>query len=235
MPPRHYRGLAHVSREGHGSAAPHLRCHTCALPGRCLSSAPSAPHRPTSSRSSESASRPAGESCTSSRSESTERLGPTYPRHTAPPRGWADPCAAQHRAWRGGRRRPLSQPPGASAEFPCLADPGGRPPLPRPTRRSESPRAGSGRVHPSRPTCRRVLPAHCAPQRAARPPTTIRAAHLPASGRAGLVRPRRGTGSRSTGQGQAGRRGQSHGRMGESGVGGSGDGGVGVGHKDCRV
>ena len=31
------------------SAAPHLRCHMHALPGRCLSVAPSTPHRPTSS------------------------------------------------------------------------------------------------------------------------------------------------------------------------------------------
>ena len=44
---------------------------------------------------------------------------------------------------------------------------------PRPTHRSESPRAGSGRVVPSRPTCKRVPPTRCAPQRAAHSPTVF--------------------------------------------------------------
>ena len=44
---------------------------------------------------------------------------------------------------------------------------------PRPTHSSESPRASSGRVAPSRPTCKRVLPTRCAPQHAARSPTTF--------------------------------------------------------------
>ena len=80
---------------------------------------------------------------------------------------------------------------GLPLSFPALQTQaaGHRPP--RPTHSSESPRAGSGRVTPSRPTCKRVLPTCCAPQHAAHSPTRIHAAHLPESGRAGLVRPRR--------------------------------------------
>ena len=119
------------------------------------------------------ASQPAASQTRAVRAHAARPLGdlaqrtPGQPRH---PGDWADPRTAPCEApRRGGRRRPLSRTPGHSAEFPCLANRAAGHCSASADSHSEPPRAHlSGRVTPSRPTCMRVLPPHCAPQHGAR-------------------------------------------------------------------
>ena len=76
---------------------------------------------------------------------------------------------------------------GAAVSFPALRTRVATTHLGRPT---EAPRAGSGSVAPSWPSCAHVLPPHCAPQCEARHRRiTLAPAHPPEGGRADLVRP----------------------------------------------
>ena len=170
MPPRHYRGLAHVSRGrsttySDATHAPRQVSELCTF-----RSTPTHKLNRTGA-----ASQPADPQARAVRAHAASPLSglaqhiPRTPRH---PEAGPTPMlhGTRHQGAAAGDDRSHGR-LGLPLSFPALRTraAGHRPP--RPTHSSESPCASGGRVAPSRPTCECVLPPHCAPQHVAHPPT----------------------------------------------------------------